>query len=407
MTFRARIALTLLACIAVCVAVDIFYFPPTPVFPDEVRFLDTAVQLVTAGEFNTGGDRAFEMPGMALFLSPFVAAFGAQAAVIPVRLVQALMLAVQAAAIGWMALVIFRDRRAAYIALAATCFYPFLIYTQALLLSEMLFTTLLVGAFAALCQWRERGLRIDRWLLCSCALFAAAVLTKATLTVLPPLLLAAAAFCERRRFGAALRVLAIAALAYSAMLSPWWIRNAAVLGEFVPFGSGAGLNLYLGNNPANRTGGTDWATDTEVERVKILSAIPDELARGRAFGKAATDYIAQDPVAFVKRAGQKFVRFWNPVPNAGAFRSTAFMLISFLSFTPILALAIVSAIRNRRRFAALAPVYLLIAYFTLLHVVVIASLRYRLPLEPFLILLASEPFSRIAGLVLPDRTAPG
>ena len=84
---------------------------------------------------------------------------------------------------------------------------------------------------------------------------------------------------------------------------------------------------------------------------------------------------------------------------------TALMLISFLSFTPILALAIVSAIRNRRRFAALAPVYLLIAYFTVLHVVVIASLRYRLPLEPFLILLASEPISRIVGLAMPDRAA--
>jgi hypothetical protein len=240
----------------------------------------------------------------------------------------------------------------------------------------------------------------------SCALFAAAVLTKATLTMLPPLLLGAAAFVERRRLGPALRVLAVAAVAYSAMLSPWWIRNAAVLGEFVPFGSGAGLNLYLGNNPANRTGGTDWATDTEVERVKVLNAIPDELARGRAFNKAATDYIAQDPAAFIKRAGQKFVRFWSPVPNADRLRSTALMLISLVSFTPILALAIVSAIRNRRRFAALAPVYLLIAYFTVLHVVVIASVRYRLPLEPYLILLASEPLSRIVGWFWPARDAP-
>ena len=406
MPFRFRIALVLLLSILVCAGVDIFYFPHTPIFPDEVRFLDTAQHLVTSGEFDIGGDRAFEMPGMALFLYPFVALLGAQGTVIPARLAQALLLAVQAGLIGWMAFSIFGVRRTAFIALAITSFYPFLVYFQGLLLSETLFDTFLIAAFAAMYRWRERGLRLDFWLVISCALFAAAVMTKATLTLLPPLLLAVLVLCDKRHPMPALRVFAVSGLVYCVLLTPWWYRNEKVLGQFVPFTSGAGLNLYLGNNAGNHNGGADWAKDTDTERVKVLMAIPDEIARGRAFSKEATDYIVQNPAIFLQRAGQKFLHYWSPVPNAGAFRGVVFMLISIACFAPILVLAIVSMIRNRRRFAALAPVYLLVVYFTLLHVVVIASLRYRLPLEPFLILLASEPIGWLVGLVIPDRDSP-
>jgi hypothetical protein len=50
----------------------------------------------------------------------------------------------------------------------------------------------------------------------------------------------------------------------------------------------------------------------------------------------------------------------------------------------------------------LLPIGLLMAYFTFVHAVTIASLRYRLPLEPFLIVLAAEPLAR-AGQWLSKR----
>jgi hypothetical protein len=39
----------------------------------------------------------------------------------------------------------------------------------------------------------------------------------------------------------------------------------------------------------------------------------------------------------------------------------------------------------------LAPLYLVFGYFTFVHIVTIASLRYRFPIEPLLIVLAAEP----------------
>jgi hypothetical protein len=44
----------------------------------------------------------------------------------------------------------------------------------------------------------------------------------------------------------------------------------------------------------------------------------------------------------------------------------------------------------------LLPVYLLIAYFTLVHAAAIASLRYRLPIEPFFIVMAADMACRLA-----------
>jgi hypothetical protein len=209
--------------------------------------------------------------------------------------------------------------------------------------------------------------------------------------------------CERRRIGQTFRILVVSTLVYCTLLAPWWVRNYAVFGEFVPFTTGAGLNLYLGNNPANREGGIDWAHDTDPQRVAAINAIASETERGRAFTAEAVKYILQEPGVFVERMGQKFLRYWNPAPNASAFRSIFFILISAGSFGPILLLALVSAVRNRHRFGALSPIYLLIGYFTLVHIVVIASLRYRLPLEPFLILLASEPMAKVIMAFSNDR----
>jgi hypothetical protein len=70
-------------------------------------------------------------------------------------------------------------------------------------------------------------------------------------------------------------------------------------------------------------------------------------------------------------------------------------LITSLSFGPILVLGLIAAFSLRKQFWTLLPVYLLFAYFTAVHMVTIASLRYRLPLEPFLILLAAGPIATL------------
>jgi 4-amino-4-deoxy-L-arabinose transferase-like glycosyltransferase len=282
------------ACLLVGVAVDLLFFPTTTVFPDEQRFLASAVRLAATGEYWVGSDRAWEMPGTAIFFAPAVWLFGPHAAVLPIRLVQALLVVIQCALIATVARHIFRKDSTALIASCIAALYPFFIFYQGLLLSETLFDTLLLAGTAALFWWRERGLRVDRALVVASLCFAAATLTKATLTVLPPMLLAVTAWCAGASGRRVFSILVAASCLYAAFMSPWWIRNAMVFHRFVPFTTGSALNLYLGNNPHNLDAGIDWSSDVEPEVVARINAMPNELTRQAAFSRIAVGYIQLD-----------------------------------------------------------------------------------------------------------------
>ena len=387
------LAIPWLGCLVACSIVNLFYFPNTIVFPDEQRFLASAVRLAASGEFWVGGDRAWEMPGTAVFFAPFVLLFGADAAILPIRTAQSFLIVVQSALIALIAQRLFGKTIIAFIAASLVALYPFFLFYQGLLLSETLFNALLLAGIASLYWWRERGLRIDRALVLTCACFAAATMTKATLAILPPLLIAATAWASGVPLRRAFAILVVASCLYSALLSPWWIRNDILLGSFVPFTTNSAQNLYLGNNSRNPDAGIDWSSEVDPAVVARISALPDEVGRQRAFSKVAIDYIKENPFVFVRSAAKKFVRFWNVVPNASGFKTGLYAIVSAASFGPILALALICAMRRWCQWRLLGPLYLILGYFTLVHVITIASLRYRLPIESILILLAAEPLA--------------
>jgi hypothetical protein len=227
-------------------------------------------------------------------------------------------------------------------------------------------------------------------------LFALATLTKATLTFLPPLLMAATAWIAGASLRRSLTILATALCLYAACLAPWWIRNATLFHSFVPMTTGAAMNLYLGNNPHNLTGGISWAADVDYAEAQRILATPDEVERQRTFSRLALDYIKAEPLTFVRNAVKKFVRFWNVVPNTAEYQTPLYAAVTALSFGPVLLLALFCAAWHWRQWRVLAPIYLMIGYFTFVHVVTIASLRYRLPIEPLLIMLAAAPLGALA-----------
>lgn len=403
--------LPILVCLVAAAAIDLTYFPPHTVFPDEQRFLGSAARLAASGEFWVGADRAWEMPGTALFFAPFVSLFGVNGAIIPIRLFQALLLAAQCAMVASIAGAIARDRFTALVAAWMVALYPFLLYYQGLLLSETLFNTLLLAGVAALYAWRSRGMRINAMFVIGCACFAAAAYVKATLTVLPPALFVVTALSAGMTWRRSTAVLLAATGLYAGLLSLWWIRNAVLLDRFVPFTTNSTLNLYLGNNPHNRNAGLNWKSDVEPEVVARIAALPDETARQRAFGEAATGYIKAHPAVFLQNVWKKFVRFWNVVPNAAEFKGGIYAAVSLASFGPVLLLAIVGTVRSRRSWRRLVPILLIVGYFTAVHSVVIASLRYRLPIEPLLIALAAGPVATLltsaAARIRPKEHAAG
>jgi hypothetical protein len=77
--------------LAICVVLDLLYFPPTTISADEDRFLGEAADLLTTGEFRVGGDRAWEMPGTAVFFAS-VLSLGYAMPLVAVRIANAILL---------------------------------------------------------------------------------------------------------------------------------------------------------------------------------------------------------------------------------------------------------------------------------------------------------------------------
>jgi hypothetical protein len=181
-------------------------------------------------------------------------------------------------------------------------------------------------------------------------------------------------------------------------MSPWWLRNWNIFGEFVPFAPVSG-NLNLGNNPVNKNAGIDWSVDADAEVVARINSVDDELLVSRAYAEEAKKYILENKAVFLRNMWLKFKRFWNFTSNyTGELYSTAFKLYNLsllLSWGLACPLGLASVFLNRKKWLELSPIYLLILYYTFIHTVVIASLRYRLPIEPFFIILGADCVSRI------------
>src|SRR6185503_3371033 len=139
------LGLLCLVCILLSLVVDLFYFPPHLIFPDEDRILRSATRLAATGEFWVGSDRAWEMPGTALYFAPAVWLFGSNTAVLPIRIAQSILLAAQCILIAITAERLV-GKGAAIIAACIVALYPFFLFYQGLLLSETLFNTLLLAA---------------------------------------------------------------------------------------------------------------------------------------------------------------------------------------------------------------------------------------------------------------------
>jgi 4-amino-4-deoxy-L-arabinose transferase-like glycosyltransferase len=387
--WRPRRALAGFAAFALIayLVVDLRVFPLQTRFPDEQRFITEAINFAQSGEFRIGDNRAWEMPLTGVFYGVLYAAVGSKPALIAAaRCLQALMLIMMAWFAAGLARRLFRNRAAAPLAFVGVLVYPMFVAFQALLLSETMYMLLLTAAMWCLYWWADEPEKISRLVVYACVM-AAATYIKASLTWLPlilPLLLVQPLPSWRK----AARVFAVTAGVYCACLSPWWVRNAQIFGQPVWFTTSASSNLYLGNNRANLSAGVDWNRDVEQPFATRNDRLT-ELERDRAYSARAIEYITAEPGRFVADMARKFFRFWNVFPNHESFQEGPYRLIIAVSYGPALLLALCAARIYRAQWRRLLPVYALFAYLTLVHTVTIASLRYRLPLEVFLVVFAA------------------
>ena len=169
------------------------------------------------------------------------------------------------------------------------------------------------------------------------------------------------------------------------VLLPWGLRNQRVTGHLVLTTLWAGPSLYDGLNPT-ATGDSDM---TFYDRDNLQAQGMSEYEVDRHYRREAWAFVRENPVRALQLGLIKLARFWSPVPNAEQFRSWPIRASVAASFIPLAALALIGAWRMRRERWVLVLTLGPIFYFCALHIVFVSSLRYRLPAEYPLLVLAA------------------
>ncbi len=283
---------------------------------------------------------------------------------------------------------LFGDRRGALLAAFAAALWPHFVFYSVSGLTETAYAFMLVLAMLLL-------YRKNWWP--AFALLALMVLVRPTLDLANPLLILVFVLIVHRGGWrqAAKRIGQFLAI-YVVIMAPWWVHQVAKYDTFVRLNLGDGIVLYAGNNPMNRSGGGITGVDTDISRFNRM--YKDPVVRNDAMKAAAFAYIRDNPGHFIELAGVKFLRFWRLWPYAEAYQSPSIIVVSLLSYGVMLLATVIFLLGFARgRWRMLAPILLLGAYLSAVHMVTIGSIRYRLPLEPFLIIIGSTLIARLAS----------
>jgi 4-amino-4-deoxy-L-arabinose transferase-like glycosyltransferase len=288
-------------------------------------------------------------------------------------------------------------------AAAIVAFNPFLIYFTGLLLTETVFTAMLAWGMVLLlgpardaateaggASWRRTLLWLAGGLL-----LALSVLVRQSAIGLPVALGIGAALVNRREGGPyhrrwPLPVGTTMLLLTVAVLLPWGYRNRRVVGTWVWTTTNGGITLYDGFNP-DATGASDQSFVQSMPQLRGM----DEVARSGYLSEQAKEFIRRQPLRAAQLAIAKAARTWSPVPLSQEYGGWKYAVVGLLYSLPLDVLVVIGLFRRAPGGGPLsrsAKAFLLIPaiYFTAVHMLSVGSLRYRIPAEPPMAVVAAS-----------------
>lgn len=264
--------------------------------------------------------------------------------------------------------------------------WPVHIEFMTVLASEVFCTTFMMLGLLCWLKFREESWW---WTVVAGVAFAAAAYTRPTV-LLVPVILTGVHFVQGPRRARIFLGAACLGLIMAVLLAPWSIRNTRTFGRFVTISTNAGSNFWMGNNPE---------TTGFYMKPPVIDPT-NEAADNAALGKIAREYIAEHPVAFVKRTFIKAVRLherqtigfaWNAeglrrVAPEGAL--PVIKVVGQVYWMAVLGAAVcgcVIMVRRRGPVSTLAnPMIFIWAYFVVVHAVIVIQDRYILPATPMI-----------------------
>ncbi|MGB7159769.1 MAG: glycosyltransferase family 39 protein [Tepidisphaeraceae bacterium] len=378
--------------------------------PDQREYLETARNLLYGEGLGFVDPRfgqkvyAFRTPGYPAFL----AACGANVRV--ARVVQAILdtgtvLAAYLLARRWL------SKWASLFAALLVAFNPFLIYFCGLLLTETLFTAMLAWAMVLL-AWPGAITSVGKARLAwigGVLLLALAVLVRPGAIGLPVGLAVCGVLVNRRASNAyhlgsfwPLPVAATALLLTGLVLLPWAYRNHLVVGQWIWTSTNGGFTAYDGFNPD-----ADGSSNQSFVQAMPQLGRMDEVGRSKYLTARARDYTDAHPGRVTELAIAKIARMWSPKPLSDDFGRPLYVAAALLYGAPFFLLVIVGVFSSPLPLSA--KVFLLspAVYLTVVHALSVGSLRYRVPAEVPMAVVAAGVVARVLESVrTPDWRRP-
>lgn len=303
--------------------------------------------------------------------------------------------------------IFFAGKRIGGLRVAAGAAWLWAVFPNAILIPvQSMWDASLAALLVALIFWATLALaessRVRDW--CGYGLlWGITLMTNATLVALLPLLLGWLAYRAHKQQRPWLAHMALSTGIAILCCLPWTVRNYEVFHSFVPLRSGFGLQLWLGNN--------DDAKDIfRAELHPIYNS--DERARYIQMGETAymqekqqqaMQYITTHPAHEVHLIGTRIISVWSggtPTPIQDFLRIPSLWFRFVLLFNVVVAtgalLGILVLVRSGSAYAFPAAIFPVV--FPWAYYLTLVLPRYRLPIDPIVMVLTAVAFQRLLRL---------
>ena len=209
----------------------------------------------------------------------------------------------------------------------------------------------------------------------------------------------------------ALKGLLLVGLVIVLMILPWTIRNYQVFDTFVLLNTNAGFAFYWSNHPIH---GTHFMPLLSVPGQSYQSLIPPDLLvlnegkLDKALLQEGIRIVLSDPVRYALLSFsriEEYIRFW-PSKDSSLLSNIS-RVGSFGILLPFMLFGLWSSslrLRNpsyQGQRSELFLIYLFFVVYTLIHLLSWTLIRYRLPIDGFLVIFAALSFETLSRKFIP------
>ncbi len=304
-------------------------------------------------------------------------------------------------------------------------FYGTLLYYEAMFLIPVVFLFFTVWGMYRLIVYKSSE-SIRTWLFTG-IIFGLAAISRPNILLVMPLLLLWLLFIPKksRLFTQRFKKPLLVGIGLILVITPVTVRNLLITGDFILISSQGGVNFYIGNNEVangltmlipeiDLNESISWsqfipATNAVAQRIAGRELTDAEVSS--FWTKRTLDFIKNNPGKFLGLTWRKFVYLINGFENSDNSdiyyerkKSSLYSLLLWdyglkFPFGLLFPLTLVGMYLRRKDFAKLLPVYLFILGYIPTIVLFLVTARHRLPLVPFLAIIAAGGLTSLAHLI--------